>query len=278
MECDSSGSTDGCFSTVVLLSPQRFSAHVMHSRLFPKKNTFLYSIDYYLIPMECIYNGVLDRYFAVNRLGVFSFRETDYGDGKGDLRQWMNDVLTQYDLTNIVDHIHLICLPRILGYVFNPVCFWLLYDKKDRLRSILLEINNTYKEKHFYLCYNESYREIEEEDKLKAKKIFHISPFLKREGYYEIQFKNFSVMNISINYFDSDGCCQLLTYLKGTLLPLKLRDLYSRFYKWLWLSFKVIFLIHWQALRLFLKGEPFLEKPDQLDTCFSSSEKNENRD
>lgn len=241
------------------LSPQIFTGKVMHKRLFPKENSFVYGIYYLALPLSKIDQA--PKSFSL------SFREEDHGprDGSG-LEDWIRSILKNHNpaLEAITDDILLICMPRIFGYVFNPISFWLCLDKKQNIRAALCEVNNTFGETHSYLCVQSSLKPIGQNDWLTADKVFHVSPFLKREGEYKFKFsyKN-EKFGTWIDFYDEKNNKQLLTSLTGNFTPMNKASLRKTFYSHPLVTFKAISLIHWQAIKLIFKGIKHMKKPKQ---------------
>ncbi len=247
------------------IEPQIFIGKVMHKRLFPKENAFTYGIYYLALPLSKISQA--PQSFAL------SFQEKNHGprDGSG-LEYWVRSILKNHNpaLDTITEEIMLVCMPRIFGYVFNPVSFWICLDKKKNIRAVLCEVNNTFKEAHSYLCVQPGLKPITQDDWLKADKVFHVSPFLKREGKYKFRFaSNGNKLGIWIDFFDAQANKQLITALTGTLSPISKQSLRKAFWSHPLVTFKAITLIHWQALKLMRKGIKHLKKPRQKDEKFS---------
>lgn len=241
------------------LKPQIFTGKVMHKRLFPKENSFTYGIYYLALPLSKIEQ-------APKKISL-SFYEEDHGDRDGTgLEYWIRSILKNHNpaLEGITEDIQLICMPRIFGYVFNPVSFWLCLDKKSNIRAVLCEVNNTFGETHSYLCVQPGLKPITQNDWLKAEKIFHVSPFLKREGEYKFRFAyKDNKFGAWIDFYDAKNNKQLLTSLTGTFMPMTKQNLRRLFFSHPLITFKAITLIHWQALKLIIKGIKHLKKPNQ---------------
>jgi hypothetical protein len=111
------------------LTPQVYTAKVMHKRLFPKVNQFTYGVYYVALPLPA----------ATLPSRWLSFQNKDYGnrDG-GDVGVWARGILTEYGLQEITEHITLITMPRVLGYAFNPVSFFMCLDQDKRLRAPIM--------------------------------------------------------------------------------------------------------------------------------------------
>lgn len=252
------------------IEAQLFFGKVMHARLFPKKNAFSYGIYYLALPLS----HIKDLPLAHNRFAPLSFYDRDHGQCDGSAPEdWARRILAEYGFQNINGEITLLCMPRVLGYVFNPVSFWLCYDKNGNLRAVLCEVHNTFGERHTYLCAHEDHKSITSEDILKGKKIFHVSPLLKREGYYTFRFDiNNDKFGVWIDFFDDTGRKQLATSLTGTLKPMNTHALRKAFWCYPLVTFKAIFLIHWQALKLLAKGIKYISKPEQKQERISTTD------
>lgn len=240
----------------MVTSPQLYTARVMHKRLFPKANAFHYGIYYLALPLP-----------AAQVPGRFaSFYKEDVGARDGsDPTPWVKSILAEYGLDHKAQHITLVTMPRVLGYVFNPVSFYFCMDDNRALRTVLCEVHNTFGEQHNYLCANADHSPITTDQWLEAEKVFHVSPFLNRQGDYKFRF-DFSAdtLGIWIDYFDADQQKQLVTSLTGALTPLTSQSLQRAFWQHPLVAVKAITLIHWQALKLLVRGIRFITKPGQL--------------
>lgn len=247
------------------VTPQILTAKIMHKRFFPKVNSFIYGAYYLCLPLSKLYKAETLSHLTVNRFGLLSFYEKDHGSRNGSLEVWIRNILIEHSLNDTVDDIMLICMPRVLGYVFNPVSFWLCLDKNDSLRAVLCEVNNTFGETHNYLCLPKTTDVIQNDDWLEAEKLFHVSPFLNREGHYKFRFsRTDNKLGIWIDFYNADNQKQLVTSLIGALQPLTQQSLRTVFFKYPLITLKTIFLIHWQALKLMAKGIKYICKPKQL--------------
>lgn len=259
--------------TLAHKSPQIMTGKVMHGRLFPKRNSFTYGIYYLALPLRALSS---DSPLAHNRPAALSFYDRDHGlcDGS-DLTSWAGAILRDYGLEDLQDDgdITLVCMPRVLGYVFNPVSFWLCRDKGGNLRAVLCEVHNTFGERHTYICAHEDHRPIKPDDILKGEKTFHVSPLLKREGHYTFRFDiSDEAFRVWIDFFDGEGEKQLVTSLMGKLKPMTQSSLRAAFWSHPLVTFKAIFLIHWQALKLLSKGIKYISKPAQKQERISATD------
>ena len=237
-----------------------FTAKTMHKRLAPKVNKFVYSVYYLAFPLSKIDELKL-------LWPLISFKSKDHGlrDGS-DLKDWIYDILKKQEVSGI-DEVVLVSMPRVLGYAFNPVSFWLCLDKGGELRAVLSEVNNTFGETHSYLCAHNDGSVISADDTFAGEKLFHVSPFLEREGSYQFRF-DYSAdrLGIWIDYYNEQGEKVLLTNLIGGMSELTRPNLLKHFFKYPMVTLKVIVLIHYQALKLVSKGIKYITKPKQKES------------
>lgn len=241
----------------------------MHGRLFPRKNYFRYGMYYMALPLSQLDNLPV----AHNKIGIMSFYDVDHGGGTGEaLKSRAQIILASYNIA-LDGEIILVCMPRILGYVFNPVSFWLCYDTNGALKAVLCEVHNTFGEKHTYLCAHADGRNITPADTMKAQKVFHVSPFLPRDGHYEFRFDSTEEgFKVWIDYFANNGRKQLVTALTGTYQSLTKSACRRIFWKYPLITFKAIALIHYQAAKLLLKKIQYIAKPPQEQQHVSTTE------
>ena len=231
-----------------------------HGRRGAVRNAFRYGVDYVLLDAEAAESG--PRLFSRNRANLTSLWDADHGGapGQGRSATWVREVLAAHGLTMPALKIELLAQPRVLGHVFNPVSFWLCRDAQGDLRAVIAEVSNTFGDRHSYLCHREGLGPIRPEDSIGATKIFHVSPFQPVEGSYRF---NFDIrpdrLHIRID-FDTPGGGVLAT-LTGHRRPLTNRAILAAALRRPFGSRRVLGLIHWQALKLWLKGAPYRARP-----------------
>ena len=128
-----------------------YAGKVFHTRLRPKRHKLVYRVFSLLLDLDEIDD--LSRrlsLFAHNSAAVFSFHDRDHGDGRGDLRSWVDAQLGAAGITLATPKVSMLCYPRIFGYVFNPLTVWFCRDG-DELRAILYEVHNTFNERRTYV-------------------------------------------------------------------------------------------------------------------------------
>jgi DUF1365 family protein len=237
------------------------TADVMHKRLRPRMHGFTYKVYYLCFALGQI-EYLSNRLLSLDRWNLLSFHRRDHGARDGsDLAAWIGKVLADYNIAEANGAIILLTMPRVLGYVFNPVSFWFCLDKSGDLRAVLSEVRNTFGEYHSYISFHSDHRLIRPDDWLQSEKIFHVSPFMDVRGYYRFRFicrpdKVFAC----VNYFDEQGL-MLTTSVGGNPAPLTTFAVFKNFFCYPLITLKVIGLIHWEAVRLLLKGVRYRPKP-----------------
>jgi DUF1365 family protein len=234
---------------------------VMHRRLRPVENRFVYGVFFLRIPLGRI-ESLRGPLLSINRWNLLSFDFRDHGarDGSHPLA-WIRALLAREGLQAADGEVWLQCFPRVLGYVFNPVSFWFCEDRAGRLRAVLAEVNNTFGEHHSYLLAHADARPIVPGEALEARKVFHVSPFCTLRGGYRFRFSTRNGQRIArIDYADEAGPL-LLTSLSGRAAPLGSRAILGALLRHPLMSFGVIARIHWQALKLWAKRVPFHARP-----------------
>lgn len=232
-----------------------------HGRRGPVKNRFTYGVDYVLFDAEAELK--LPLLMSRNRANISSLHASDHGGmpGAGTGAQWARDVLAAHDLTEITSgKLMLLTQPRVLGHLFNPVSFWLCHDNAGDLRAVIAEVNNTYGDRHSYLCVKPDRSVITPQDELGAQKIFYVSPFQPIEGRYAFHFQvDADKVAIRIGYRQDHEApnAGLIATLAGPRKPLTNRVILGAMLRRPFGGRRVLALIHWQALKLWWMGAKF---------------------
>lgn len=248
--------------------PSIHFGRVIHQRSTPK-NHFNYPVFYLRIPMRTrrLEPHLLKRHgIGDNHFSWISFFDRDHGVQEPDSLAWVEKIIGQSNLPPIDGEIWLHTFPRVLGYVFNPVSFWFCHNISGKLIAIIAEVNNTFGERHSYVLNPPNQYEIFWGENLSAEKVFHVSPFFNVEGKYLFRFmrqpnNTNALRQVSrIEYFEK-GVQVLMTSVSGTEFPLDWKNKFKAIASFPVLTFGVITKIHWQALKLWLKGAHFYKKP-----------------
>ena len=196
-----------------------------------------------------------------NRRAWVSFHDADHGDGRQDCLDWIDALLLAEGVTDALGEIWLQTYPRLLGFVFNPVSFWYCHRQDGTLAAIVAEVNNTFGGRHCYLLTGP---DLDHGRELTARKVFQVSPFCQIEGGYRFRFLRTGQdssdgrghLVARITHDDAQGPL-LLTSLSGELAPLTPARLRLALWRMPLLTLGVVWRIHWQALRLWIKRVPF---------------------
>jgi len=229
---------------------------VRHRRLRPAVHAFEYPSCMLLLPMRSLRDRPAPG-LARNRFGWLAFHDRDHGEGGNDALAWVERLLADEGLAHEIDgEIWLQTQPRALGYAFKPVSFWYCHRADGSLAAVVVEVNNTFGERHCYLLHGAAYGR-----ELLASKVFHVSPFNRVQGGYRFRFMRTDDRVLArIDHEDAEGPL-LQTSVSGRLLPLTAASARAAFLAMPWMSLAVIARIHWQALKLWRKRVPFFAKP-----------------
>lgn len=230
-----------------------------HGRKGTVSNGFRYSIDYVLLDAEA--DVQTPSLFKRNGRGLTGLLDRDHGGAPGAGRGaiWVREVLEKHQIRGVAK-IELLAQPRVLGHVFNPVSFWLCRRADQALITVIAEVTNTFGDRHSYLCAHPDHSPIDASDTLLARKIFHVSPFQPIEGGYAFRFDiSDKRIGIWIDFTRSDG--GLIATLTGRREPLSNRSILRSIFRRPFGSRRVLTLIHWQALKLWLKGAIYRTRP-----------------
>jgi uncharacterized protein len=233
---------------------------VRHRRVKPTEHAFEYPTYFLMLPMRSLRRqacAALQR----NRFGLLSFHDHDHGDGRADALAWLDELLLNEGVHDAVaegSEVWLHTYPRVLGYAFKPVSFWHCQRADGSLAAIVVEVNNTFGERHCYLLSGEDLAYGRE---LRARKVFHVSPFCAVEGQYRFRFMLTAARTVArVDHDDAAGPL-LQTSVSGHLQKLTSISARTAFFGMPMMTFGVIARIHWQALQLWRKRVPFFSKP-----------------
>jgi len=234
---------------------------VLHRRLEPAQHAFRHGVFFLRLRIDGP-PPVLPALLSRNRWNLCGFYDSDHGPRDGSpLEPWIRGILARHGMQDLDGAIWLQAFPRVLGYVFNPVSFWLCHDRTGALRAVLAEVSNTFGERHNYLVSHADARPISAGDWLTARKVFHVSPFFPVTGEYRFRFADYADRcAFRIDYDDGQGH-HLTTSVSGAAQTPGAGVLIRAFFRYPWMTLGVMLRIHYHALRLWLKRVPFFSKP-----------------
>ena len=230
---------------------------VRHRRLRPREHAFVYPTYFLMLPMRSLRQQP-EHALRRNRQGWLSFHDADHGDGRTDALAWLDDVLATEGVHDAQGEVWLHCYPRVLGFVFKPVSFWYCHRLDGSMAAIVVEVNNTFGERHCYLLCGP---EVALGRELQARKVFHVSPFCDVQGRYRFRFMRTADRTVARVDHDDDAGALLQTSVSGRLQTLTPAAVRQAFFGTPLMTFGVLLRIHMHALRLWLKRVPFFSKP-----------------
>lgn len=236
-----------------------FLGKIGHERLGAHANAFRYDGLFVCFPLAQR-QRLASRLFSLDGWNLFAWHGSDHGDG-GDPERWMRNILDQHGLGHLDGEIWLQTLPRILGFVFNPVSFWYCHDRDGALRVVLCEVRNTFGERHCYLLSSADGGAITASSELLSRKVFHVSPFYPVDGEYHFRFRHETGFRLVQIDYHRDGQAVFKAFVSGRAHAMTDRKLLTTFLRLGWATAMVVLRINWQALRLWLKGATFHRKP-----------------
>lgn len=204
------------------------------------------------------------RWFAHNRFALLSFNDRDHGwrDGS-DALLWLQSELDAAGLTYRVQdlRVEVLTMPRVLGFVFNPVSFWFLSNSSDELLVVVAEVNNTFKQTHSYVLHRHG-ESITPDHWIDAPKQFYVSPFFEVAGAYRFRFLHEPErILVRLLHLDDEHNVLLATYLGGKRHPLSRSLILRNSVAALVGVLMTLTRIHLQALVLWMKGNNLVPRP-----------------
>ena len=255
-----------------------YFGEVMHARLKPIAHRFSYHVMSLLIDLNRLDEA--DRQaplFGINRAALYSFHEKDHGERDGSsLRAYAQRRAAEHGISLTGGRVMLLCYPRLLGYTFNPLSVYFCHGADDRLALVIYEVRNTFGEIHSYVL------PVRPEDMSAAgvrqvqDKLFYVSPFVEMAMRYHFRISPpGEQIKLRILETDSEGP-QLAATFSGRRHPLTTSSLFRAFAALPLVTLKIVAAIHWQALRLWLKGARFVPRPPtasakELNTSLASA-------
>lgn len=246
-----------------------YRGRVMHQRLRPLRHRLSYRVFSLLLDIDEL--PALDarlRWFSVGRFNLFSFRPSDYGDGSArdgaGLRAQIEARLAQAGLPG-GGAIRLLTMPRLFGYAFNPLSVWFCEapgEPSGRLQAIVYEVNNTFGERHSYVIPVDAAQAGTDVIEQRCDKQLFVSPFLGMALEYRFRIAPPGErVSIGIGVHDEAGDAVLHARLEGERAPMTDARLLGLLVTHPLLTLKVVAGIHWEALRLWLKGARLHARP-----------------
>lgn len=241
-----------------------YSGPVFHRRGRPRPHALRYRVFMLLLDLDELPDLLARlRLLRPGRRGLLSFEPTDHGDRQArDLRPYIAERLAQAGIEG-GGPVRLLCMPRILGYGFNPLSLYFCHDRHGGLSAILYEVRNTFGQRHGYLIATPE--DGGDAVRQTAPKRFYVSPFMDMDLTYR-----FTVappgdeVRVLVDVHDAEGLL-LSAGFAGRRSPLTDAGLLSAWLRHPLLSFGVMAAIHWEALKIFAKGVNLRPRPPAPD-------------
>jgi DUF1365 family protein len=238
-----------------------YAGTVMHRRIKPRAHKLNYRVFWMLLNLDELpeINRAL-RLFSLERFNLFGLYNADHGDGSSQpLRAQVERHLAAAGLNLEGGAIRLLCMPRMLGFVFNPISVYYCYRRDGALVALLYEVHNTFGQRHSYLIPVGDRKDGPLEQR--CLKAFYVSPFMDMDISYVFRVQPPDErIALVIEGSDSEGAV-IVASLAGNRTTLSDAALLSAFISFPLLTLKVVAGIHWEALKLWIKGMRLRRRP-----------------
>lgn len=251
-----------------------YIAKVMHHRLAPKKHSFWYRVYMFYIDLDEL--ELLSkklRWLSYNRFNLFNFRDKDHiqlekkaGNSQISgltsqisgltshisIKQQIAQYLAQNGVAIGNGKIRLLTNLCVLGYNFNPVSFYFCFDEENNPLCAVAEISNTFHEMKMFFFGKETL--LNGTFKQRTQKLFYVSPFIDLDDFFDfsLAIPN-KELDIKIDDYDKHGRRFFISTLKGKQKPLTDANMLRYFFSMPLIPLRVMWMIHWQALLLWMK-------------------------
>lgn len=248
---------------------------VMHARLKPIGRRFSYRVMSLLIDLDRLAEA--DRQsplFGVNRGALYSFHEADHGKRDGSsLRAYAQVCAAERGIDLTGGRVLLLCYPRLLGYTFNPLSVYFCYRADGELALLIYEVRNTFGEIHPYVLPVTPADISSAGVRQQQDKLFYVSPFIEMAMRYHFRVRPpHERVQLRILETDREGPLLAATF-NGSSRKLNTRELLRAFVALPLVTFKIMAAIHWEALRLWLKGARLVPRNDAAHNTGLASRK-----
>ncbi len=239
---------------------QLYTGHTVHERRAPFLHRFRYRLALMAIDLDRLDEaGRLSRLFSVEKFNLFSFCVRDHGARDGsNLKDWAEAQLNAAGIDGPFKRIRLLCSPRVLGYVFNPLSVYFAEGLDGALKGAIYQVHNTFGDAHAYIARVEG----DAPWRHTADKVFHVSPFFDVAGRYEFTLRDLSeTFSLSILKSREDRP-DFYAGMQLNARPLTSAALMKLFASQPLSTLKTILAIHGEALRLVFKGARYHPRPE----------------
>jgi len=237
---------------------------VMHARLKPMGHRFSYRVMSLLIDLDRLADANRQSpLFGVNRAALYSFHEADHGRRDGSsLRAYAQRCAAERGIDLTGGRVLLLCYPRLLGYTFNPLSVYFCYRADGELALLIYEVRNTFGDIHPYVLPVLSGEISDAGVRQQQDKLFYVSPFIEMAMRYHFRvLPPGERVQLRILEADREGPLLAATF-NGSRRALNTKELLRAFFALPLVTMKIMAAIHWEALRLWLKGARLVPRND----------------
>jgi uncharacterized protein len=236
---------------------------VFHARLRPKQHRLNYRVFWLMLDLGEIdaLNDQL-KVFSRNRFNLLSFHDQDHGDGSAaSLRSQVLARLAEVGVDIGRGAVRLLTMPRVLGFVFNPISLYFCHHEDGRLAAMIYEVTSTFGERRAYVLPVLAADADAGRFRQQVAKGLYVSPFMGMDMDYDFKGQPpGETLALAINGSDAQGLL-IATTMSGRRKPMTNQALAAAALAMPLLTLKVVAAIHWEALKLWLKGVPLTRKP-----------------
>tara|TARA_R110001592_G_scaffold1874_46_gene11705 strand:- start:21082 stop:21867 length:786 start_codon:yes stop_codon:yes gene_type:complete len=248
-----------------------YSGEVLHHRFYPRRHRFVYRMSSFLFDLDKLSETAQRcKLFSVNKFNIFSFYHRDFGNGSGEApRQYLEHALREHGVNDTLGSASLLCYPRILGFTFNPLSVYYCYNEDTQLFAILYEVSNTFKERHSYLIPVSESEQRKGIVRQQCDKNFYVSPFIPMAVRYHFRMHlPGEYIGLAIRETEQDKAL-LHAVFRGERRSFSDHELIKNFFSLPLMTIKAVAGIHWEALKLFIKGVKLVPRPPEPKTSIS---------
>ncbi|MEO1703388.1 MAG: DUF1365 domain-containing protein [Pseudomonadota bacterium] len=238
-----------------------YAGQVMHARLKPLGHRFSYRVFSALFDLDALTAANrLSPLFSVNRRNLLAFFERDHlpkGSGHETLRDYINQLVTRAGL-GTPERVLLLAYPRMFGFAFNPISVYYCYGADAELTALIYEVRNTFGERHTYFCGIKPGQVSAAGVRQERNKIFYVSPFIDMPMRYFFRMQP-PGDTVKMRIFETDevGDPLLSATFSGVKQHMTSANIVGQMFRLPFMTLKVVAGIHWEALKLWLKGARF---------------------
>lgn len=248
-----------------------FTGHTVHERSQPFLHRFRYSIALMRVDLDRLdAAGRLSRLMSTRGFNLFSFTERDHGPRDGSrLKDWALERFAAAGVATPIARVWLLCSPRVLGYVFNPISLYLAENDTGATVGVIYQVHNTFGDAHAYVAPLAG----DGPSRHSAPKRFHVSPFFPVSGRYDFTLRTGDGHLSLVIHKSEESGRDFLATMQLQARPLTTANLLKLFASQPLSTLKTIAAIHWEALRLLVKGARYHRRPapPENDTIIDSS-------